>query len=312
MTVIVRDVRSGVPEDAEAFARVRRAALPYMLATGRQVAYDLAHAHPEARNRPLLAEVDGEAVGTAEVSLAHESTEPGIGDVNVFVHPGHLGLGAGSLLLRAAEEHLAEAGATTLYSWVLDEPSHRAFAEKHGYRPSRSAYFLRLDLATAELPPLQAPPAGVELRTAADFAADPRPLFELDALTTADEPGDVAAELTDFEHWLASTWNHPLLDRELTTVVVADGRPVAFSAARTDGLGRYGSAMTGTHPGYRGRGFAKLAKNDSLHRARAAGCTEAFTGNDAKNGPMLAVNEWFGYEICAKETRHVRTLGRGR
>ncbi|WP_128981792.1 GNAT family N-acetyltransferase [Streptomyces roseicoloratus] len=309
MTVIVRDVRPGVPEDAEAFARVRRAALPYMLATGPQVAHDLAHAHPGARSRPLIAEIDGEAVGTAEVSLAHESPVPGIGEANVFVHPDRTRRGAGALLLRTAEEHLAEAGATTLYGWAFDQPSSRAFAAKHGYRPSRSAYFLRLDLATTELPPLQAPPAGVELRTAADFAADPRPLFELDALTTADEPGDVATELDDYEHWLAAVWNHPLLDRELTTVAVAGGRPVAFSAARTDGLGRYGSAMTGTHPGHRGLGLAKLAKNDSLHRARAAGCTEAFTGNDAENGPMLAINTWFGYEIRAKETRYVRELG---
>ncbi|MFF5976332.1 GNAT family N-acetyltransferase [Streptomyces sp. NPDC012769] len=309
MTVIVRDVRPEDPRDAEGFARVRRAALPWMLATGPQVAYDLAHAHPDARARPLIAEIDGEAVGTAEVSLAHESPAQGGALVNVFVHPDHVRLGAGALLLRAAEEHLAAAGATTLYSWVLDEPAPRAFAEKHGYAPSRSAHFLRLDLTTAELPPLQAPPAGVELRTAADFAADPRPLFELDAVTTADEPGDVAAVLDDYAHWLASTWNHPLLDRELTTVAVVDGRPVAFSAARTDGQGRYGSGMTGTHPAHRGRGLAKLVKNDSLHRARAAGRTEALTGNDAANAPMLAVNRWFGYDIVATEVRHVRTLG---
>ncbi|MER8044127.1 GNAT family N-acetyltransferase [Streptomyces sp. NPDC094032] len=309
MTVIVRDVRPGLPEDAEGFARVRRAALPFMLATGPQVAFDWAHAHPDARRRPLVAEADGEIVGTAEVSLAHESPEPGIGDVNVFVHPAHRGRGAGALLLRAAEEHLAEVGATTLYSWVLDEPANRAFAGRHGYTASRSAYFLRLDLAAAELPPLQEAPAGVELRPAAAFAADPRPLFELDALTTADEPGDVSAELTDYAHWLESTWNHPLLDRELTTVALVDGRPAAFTAARTDGLGRYGSGMTGTAPEFRGRGLAKLVKNHSLHRARAAGCTEAFTGNDTGNGPMLAINEWFGYEVAAKEFRHVRTLG---
>ncbi|MFJ9828075.1 GNAT family N-acetyltransferase [Streptomyces sp. NPDC101160] len=308
MTVIVRDVRAGVAEDADGYARVRRAALPYMLATGRQTAHDWAHAHPDARDRPLVAEIGGEIVGTAGVSLAHESPEPGIGSVNVFVHPDHTGRGAGTLLLRAAEEHLAEAGATTLYSWVLDEPANRAFAERRGYTGSRSAYFLRLDLATAELPPRQEAPAGVELRTAADFAADPRPLFELDALTTADEPGDVAAELTDYAHWLATTWEHPMLDRELTTVALVDGRPVAFTAARTDGLGRYGSGMTGTAPGFRGRGLAKLVKNDSLHRARAAGCTEAYTGNDTGNDPMLAVNRWFGYEICAREVRHVRTF----
>ncbi|MFI8518250.1 GNAT family N-acetyltransferase [Streptomyces sp. NPDC085481] len=309
MTVIVRDVRPEVPEDSEGFARVRRAALPFMLATGRQVAYEWAHAHPDARSRPLVAEVGGEIVGVANASLVHESPEPGIGDVTLYVHPGQRGRGAGTLLLRAAEEYLAGAGATTLYSWVLDEPAHRAFAERHGYAASRSAYFLRLDLTTAELPPLQAPPAGVELRTAADFAADPRPLFELDALASADEPGDVVTELTDYAHWLDSIWNQPLLDRELTTVAVVDGRPAAFSAARTDGLGRYSSGMTGTAPDFRGRGLAKLAKNQSLHRARAAGCTEAFTGNDTGNEPMLAINTWFGYEICAKETRYVRPLG---
>ncbi|MFF0752110.1 GNAT family N-acetyltransferase [Streptomyces sp. NPDC004267] len=308
MTVIVRDVRAGVAEDADGYARVRRAALPYLLASGRQTAHYWAHAHPDAHDRPLVAEIGGEVVGTAEVSLAHDSPVPGVGSVNVYVHPDHTGRGAGTLLLRAAEEHLTEAGATTLYSWVLDEPANRAFAERHGYTGSRSAYFLKLDLATAALPPRREPPAGVELRTAADFAADPRPLFELDALTTADEPGDVAAELTDYPHWLATTWEHPLFDRELTTVALADGRPVAFTAARTDGLGRYGSGMTGTAPAFRGRGLAKLVKNDSLHRARAAGCTEAYTGNDTGNEPMLAVNRWFGYEICAKEVRYVRTF----
>ncbi|WP_333753674.1 GNAT family N-acetyltransferase, partial [Streptomyces sp. IBSBF 2394] len=156
--------------------------------------------------------------------------------------------------------------------------------------------------------PLWSPPPGVELRTAADYADDPRPLFELDAETVADEPSDVDVEFTDYEAWLAETWRHPLLDRELTTVVVVDGRPAAFSVAYTDGT-RYATAMTGTVRAQRGRGLAKLAKTDSLHRARAAGYTEALTGNDTDNGPMLAINKWLGYEICATEVRHVRELG---
>ncbi|MFE3073355.1 GNAT family N-acetyltransferase [Streptomyces sp. NPDC059247] len=307
MTVIVRDVRS---EDAEGFARVRRAALPFMLTTAEQCAFDWARAHPGAHARPLVAVTeDGEVVGTAQQGIAHDSPEPDVGFVNVYVDPAHLGRGAGTLLVRAAEEHLAERGARTLYSWVLDAPENLAWAGRRGYSPSRSAYFLRLDLASAGLPPLQAPPAGVELLTGEDFAADPRPLFELDAVTTADEPGDVVAELADYDHWRTTTWEHPLLDRALTTVAVVDGVPASFSAAQTDGLGRFGSGMTGTAPGFRGRGLAKLAKNASLHRARAAGCTEAFTGNDTENGPMLAINEWFGYEVVAREVRHARTLG---
>jgi GNAT superfamily N-acetyltransferase len=91
-------------------------------------------------------------------------------------------------------------------------------------------------------------------------------------------------------------------------VAVVDGVVAAFSVAQTDGRSRYWSGMTGTRSAYRNRGLAKLVKNQSLHRARAAGYTEAFTGNDAGNGPMLAINKWFGYQPCASEWRYLRDL----
>ncbi|MCN9243933.1 GNAT family N-acetyltransferase [Streptomyces sp. RY43-2] len=309
MTVIVRDLTPEVPADVEDFARVRHLALPYMLWTPDAVRHHLAHSHPDAHRRYLLAEEDGEVIGTAQVGLLHESPEPGQAHLNAYVHPGRTRRGAGDLLVRAAEEYLASLGATRLFAWVLDEPGNRAFAERHGYRGSRPAHFLRLDLAQTALPPLGTPPPGVELRTGADFADDPRPLFELDAETAQDEPGDIVTEFTDYEAWVEEHWKHPLLNLELTSVAVVDGRPASFSVAYTDDTGRYATAMTGTARAHRGRGLAKLAKNDSLHRARAAGSTEAFTGNDVGNGPMIAINKWFGYEICATEVRYVRELG---
>ncbi|MET9776691.1 GNAT family N-acetyltransferase [Streptomyces sp. NPDC006367] len=309
MTVLVRDLRPDDPADVAAFAHVRHLALPFILWTPEAVVHRLAHTHPKARSRSLVAEEDGETIGTAQIGLVHDSPEPGQAYLNVYVRPDRVRRGAGGLLVRAAEEYLASEGATKLFAWVLDEPAALAFAERHGYERRRSAHFLRLGLANATLPPLWSPPPGVELRTAADFADDPRPVFELDAETVADEPSDVDVEFTDYEAWLAETWRHPLLNRELTTVVVADGRPVAFSVAYTDGNARYSTAMTGTVRSHRGRGLAKLAKTDSLHRARAAGYTEAYTGNDTDNGPMLAINTWLGYEVCATEVRHVRELG---
>ncbi|MDF0373186.1 MULTISPECIES: GNAT family N-acetyltransferase [Streptomyces] len=306
MTVRVRDF---LPADADAWVRVRRAALPYMVTTPEQVLRDLADAHPDRRYRLLVAEEDGEVIGTAQVGISHKSPKPGQGFCNPYVHPDSRRRGAGALLLRAGEEHLAGAGATAVYTWVLDEPAGRAFAAKRGYAARRPAHFLRLGLTDGSLPPLQDVPPGVELLTAADFEDDPRPLFEADAETSADEPSDVPVEFSDYEDWLATTWRRPGFDRTLTTVVTVDGQIAAFSAAETDGLDRYWSAMTGTRRAFRGRGLAKLAKNTSLHRARAAGYTDAFTGNDADNGPMLAVNRWFGYEICATEVRHVRAIG---
>ncbi|MGW0704482.1 GNAT family N-acetyltransferase [Streptomyces sp. NPDC002643] len=308
MTVTVRDLRPTDPVATEAFATVRRRALPFLVSTAESLLHDATHAPPEAHYRQLIAEADGVVIGTAQLGIAHDSPTPGQGNVNVYVDPEHMRRGAGGALVRTAEEWLASVGAKRLLSWVLDTPDNRAFAERRGYTASRSAHFLRLDLAHGTLPPLQPLPSGVELRTTGDFADDPRPLFDLDEETAADEPGDVEAELDDYALWLEETFRHPLLDHGLSTVVVADGVPVAFTAVRTDGRARYFTGMTGTARAHRGRGLAKLAKNDSLHRARTAGYTEAFTGNDAENGPMLAINEWFGYAMCATEVRYVREL----
>ncbi|MFF8094661.1 GNAT family N-acetyltransferase [Streptomyces sp. NPDC016675] len=309
MTVLVRDLRGDDPADVAAFARVRHLALPFLLWTPQAVVHHLRHTHPDARSRSLVAEEDGEVIGTAQIGLVHDSPEPGQAYLNIYVHPDRVRRGAGGLLVRTAEEHLAAEGARKLFAWVLDEPANLVFAQRHGYERRRSAHFLRLGLADGTLPSPPPLPAGVELRTAADFADDPRPMFELDAQTLVDEPSDVSMEFTDYEAWLAETWRHPLLNRELTSVAVADGRPVAFSVAHTDGGTRYASAMTGTARAHRGRGLAQLTKTDSLRRARAAGYTEAFTGNDTDNGPMLAINKWLGYEVCATEVRYVRELG---
>ncbi|MFF2602608.1 GNAT family N-acetyltransferase [Streptomyces californicus] len=305
MTVIVRDFR---PSDAEEWTRVRRASVPWMVATPEQILHDRAHAHPDRHYRLLVAEEDGEIIATAQAGIAHDSPEPGQGYFTPQTLPGRTGRGAGSLLLRTAEEHLAGVGATVLYAWVLDDPESLAFARRRGYEPKRSAHFQRLALADGALPPRQDLPPGVELRTGGDFADDPRALFEADAEVTADEPGDITSELDDYEDWLTNIWGHPAFDQGLTSVALVDGRVAAFSAATTDGAHTYLSAMTGTLRAFRGRGLAKLAKNDSLHRARAAGYTDAYTSNDTGNGPMLAVNRWFGYQVCATEVRHVRAL----
>ena len=124
--VLVRALRPDDPADTSAFAAVRRVCVPAMLATSASVAFDAAHAHPDAHYLQLVAEVDGEVVGTAQTGVAYDSPEPGQSFANVYVHPGRRGAGAGSLLVRTAEEYLAGKGATTVYSWVLDSEENRA------------------------------------------------------------------------------------------------------------------------------------------------------------------------------------------
>jgi GNAT superfamily N-acetyltransferase len=309
MTLIVREFRAA---DAGAVSGLVRAALPYLGAnTPEAVAWAVASAPAGQLHRLHVAELDGRVVGCARTGLFDDSGTPGQAYVNVNVHPAERRRGAGAALLSAGEEYVAGLGATEVYAWALVEDGSAGFGERRGYRAGSSSAFQRLDLAAGPLPGPEpmALPEGVELRTAADFAADPRPLYAADAEAIADEPNDVAKQAPPYEDWLAGEWSCPDLDRGLSTAVLVDGVVAALCKAHTDGGTRYYSAGTGTRRGYRGRGLAKLAKNDSLRRARAAGCTEAFTGNDLGNAPMLAVNRWFGYVPCANERRMVRELG---
>ncbi|MCU7822436.1 GNAT family N-acetyltransferase [Kitasatospora sp. DSM 101779] len=301
MTLTIRAFR---PDDAPAACAALRAGRPYLVTTPETVAWQVA-AQPHLRM--LLAEADGRIVATARFGAYPDSEEPGHGFAAVHVVPAHRRQGAGTALLAATEEALVAEGVRHAHCWVDDDPAAHAFAAGRGYTCGRVAYFAGRDL-TAPLPPLPARPPGVELRTAADFADDPHPLYLVDVEGTRDEPGDVDLADQGYASWLAEIWHRPDLDRKLTTVVLADGRPVGFSAAQTDGEGRYWSSFTTTVRAHRGRGLAKLAKADSLHRARAAGITAAYTHNDGSNAPMLAVNDWLGYERCAAEWKYSREL----
>jgi GNAT superfamily N-acetyltransferase len=308
MSVTVREFR---PEDAEQVAEVRRAAVPHLVCTGEAVAWEAANAPAGARLRWLVAEDDaGRVVGCADTGLNVESAEEGHAFLHTAVRPDTLGRGTGAALVDTAERYLTGVGAADVHTWVADEEHARGFAERRGYVRSRSARFLALDLSGADLPPAPDPlPAGVELRTAADFAADLRPLYEADVECVADEPSDVAAAPAPFEEWLLLNWARPDFDADLTTVVLRDGEVAAYSVAQVDGRDRYSSGMTGTRRACRGRGLARLAKTDSLRRARAAGYTRAFTGNDTENRPMLAVNSRLGYRPAGAEWRYAKRLG---
>jgi GNAT superfamily N-acetyltransferase len=299
-------VRPFQPEDAEAVAGVRRSAVPYMVCTAATVLHTARSAPEPARARLFVAEeADGHVVGCVDTGLRYESPEPGQAFQHTAVRPDARGRGAGRALVAAAEEYLRSVGAARVHSWAAEDGRSLQVAERLGYSRSRRARFLGLDLTTAELPeePAARLPTGVELRTAADFHGDVRPLYEADTECARDEPGDVEAGPVPLEDWVRLNRRRPEFDPELSTVVVVDGAVAAYTEAHTDGDTRYWSGMTGTRRAYRGRGLATLAKTDSLRRARAAGLTHAFTGNDAENAAMLAVNRRLGYRTAAAEWR---------
>ncbi|MDJ1137889.1 GNAT family N-acetyltransferase [Streptomyces iconiensis] len=307
MTSPVRAFRS---EDAEAVAAVRRTTVPYLVCTAEALRWQVASAPVSQRLRWLVAEAaDGTLTGCADVGLVAGSGKPGQGFLHTAVPPKETGAGTGSALVAAGEAYLAGVGATHAHTWVADDAGATRFAEARGYVRSRLAHFLGLDLRAARLPALpDRLPAGLELRTAADFGEDLRPLYEADMECAADEPADVPADPVPYEEWLRLNWSRPDWDARLSSVLLAGGEVAAYSVAQTDGVDRYWSGMTGTRRAFRGRGLARLVKLASLLRARAAGYKHAFTGNDATNAPMLAVNQRLGYTEAGSEWRYVKAL----
>jgi GNAT superfamily N-acetyltransferase len=303
MTLTIRAFRAS---DAEAACAALRAGRPYLVTTPAAVAWQLA-THPHLRM--LLALRDGAVAAVARYGPYPDGASPGYGFATLHVVPDRRGRGTGGALLDATERALVAEGVRHLHVRADHTAAAHAFATARGYRPGRIAHVSRCDL-TGPLPAVPAAPPGIALRTAADFLDDPRPIHRVDVEGTRDEPGDLQLGDQGYESWLAEIWHRPDLDHRLTTVAVdtADGRPVAFAAAQTDGEGRYWSSFTTTRGAYRGRGIAKLAKADSLHRARAAGLGVAYTHNDAANAPMLAVNAWLGYRRCAAERTWTRDL----
>jgi GNAT superfamily N-acetyltransferase len=59
--------------------------------------------------------------------------------------------------------------------------------------------------------------------------------------------------------------------------------------------GEVWTGFTATDRDYRGRGIAQAVKNESVGQAIELGVPSIRTGNDAENGPMLAINRKLGY-----------------
>ncbi|MFE6054198.1 GNAT family N-acetyltransferase [Kitasatospora sp. NPDC056446] len=300
-------IRDFHPEDAEAAVAAHQAGREHLVTTPAAMLWLNARQNPAEHYRTFVAELDGRVVGTVRCGLVLGTTAAGVGHANGSVLPEFRRRGAATALLAAAERHLAGHGVTELHTWLDDEPASLAFGAARGYELGRQAQFGGRDLA---LPLPQAPrrPAGVELRPASDWADDPYPLFLVEADAIRDEPGEVPMDALEYQEWLHGDWARPDLDRALTVVAVADGEPVAFTMAQTDGADRYWSAFTACRREFRGRGLSKAAKLESLRLAAAAGYRHAYTSNDETNAPMLAINGWLGYERCAGERKGIKHL----
>ena len=294
-------IRSAVGDDADAIAAVRRAVYSYKVMSPAATRHMITVQTPGERFLPLVAEADGELVAWGSAGLNVWTSEPGQSHLSIYVHPDHRKQGIGTALADRLHQHLTEVGAIRVRAFV--HPDGLEFARNLGYDGTRQMHYSGVDVRS--LPEQPTTPDGIELVTFDQV--DPRQAYTADSIASLDEPSDSPIDSIDYERWLEEIWQGPALDKSLSVAAMVGDEMVCFTVVETD-ADRAWSGMTGTIPAYRGRGLAKLVKSVALRRAAAAGITAAYTSNDDENGPMLAVNNWLGYQRVQTEFGLLRTL----
>jgi GNAT superfamily N-acetyltransferase len=295
-------IRRARPEDAPGVVALRTVVHPYLVRGVESTRRMIAEPPPAEDWAAWVAEVDGQVVGWVSAYRNSHTSAANVGEISTLhVHRAHRLRGLGTALLDAALGHLRLIGAKRLLTW--SQPDSLPFARRHGFTPSRELRYSALDLRTA--PPMPEPPPGVRLLPATEV--DPRRIHRVDAESSMDEPGDVPTDALGYDIWHHEVWENVGLDRDASTVAEVDGTLVAISLVKRDG-DRMWSDFTGTVPGHRGRGLARLAKQAALHRAATSGVRTAYTSNDEANGPMLAINARLGYRPVAAQWSCLRDL----
>jgi GNAT superfamily N-acetyltransferase len=288
------EIRPFRPEDAVRTGALLHALIPGQVYSGPAIRHFVESQPPRAGMQAWTAVSGDTIVGWANARLRWSIEEDDVAGGWVGVSPEHRQAGLGSRLYALVDEHARSLGARRFTSFVREGSADgRAFARRRGFVEGRREQYWELDVATAALRNAAAPGAApVRLR---ELMNRERELFELYDAAHSDMPGDETWTL-EFDEWQLETLGNPTLDHDVSAVVLVDDRPVAFAWLNSDRKGGYGeNEMTGTHPDFRRRGLARLAKEQAIRWAAEAGLHTLFTSNETTNADMLKLNEHLGY-----------------
>lgn len=289
------EIRPYRPEDAERAASLFRVLIPQEIQTPEAIQHFVDSQPPRAQMRVWTVELNGELVGWANARLRWALAVQDVAGGWVGVLPQDRRRGIGSRLYELIEQHSRSLGARELSSFVReDDTESRAFAKRRGLREGLRDQYWELEVRTAALQNPSVPP-GVELVPLRNVVHRERELFAVFNAAHSDMPGEHPYSL-EFDEWLPEALGDPSLDLDLSAVVLSEGQLASFAWINSDRKGGIGeNEMTGTHPDFRRRGLARLAKEATIRWAGEAGIRTLVTSNETTNADMLRLNEHLGY-----------------
>lgn len=256
-----------------------------------------AHLRDRGAFAVLLRDPDGSAIATATAGPILSRCEQHGRHVGVWTLPGGRGAGAGRSVWTALVDHLAGGRVTLLRTTVVaaDADALR-FATRRGFWEVNRDQELVLDLAAARTRSAPTPPSGIAVVSLAERPGLLHDLPAAEARIVRDIPniGDVPF-VADVAAWRERfrDGTHP---PETVLVALAGDRIAGLAYLWVTPDGREGlHDLTGTMPGWRGRGVATALKHEMAVRAARHGRDVLRATNDLTNAPMRAVNARLGY-----------------
>jgi mycothiol synthase len=225
----------------------------------------------------------------------------------IGVRPEHQRRGIGSALHETIMHGLEPFDPIALRVMAIEErPQSVQFLEKRGFREIIRDIPSELDVQAFDLTRFTGLEDrfrgnGIEIKTLPELENDPernRKLYELDWEMSMSVPGDLAAGIgrRGLEKYVEYAITGPSAIPEGFFVAVKGDEFIGLSHVLSyeKGVSLY-QGLTGVKPEYRHQGIGLALKIRGIAYAQATGHTLIMAENDAKNRPMLAMNERLGY-----------------
>ena len=187
-----------------------------------------------------------------------------------------------------------------------DRPESRRFLEKRGFKEIIRDIRSELDVQACDLSRFTGLEErfrrrGIEIKTLPELAGDPerdRKLYDLDWELSLSVPGELAAGIgrRGLDKYVEFAITGPNALPDGFFVAVKGEEYVGLSHVQTveKGISLY-QGLTGVKPPYRCLGIGLALKIRDIDYARATGHARLLADNDAKNIPMLAMNQKLGF-----------------
>ncbi len=225
----------------------------------------------------------------------------------IGVRPEHQKCGIGSMLYGSIMHGLQPFDPIALRASATEDlVQSKQFLEKRGFQEVIRDIRSELDIQAFDLSRFTHLESrfrayGIEIKTLHELENDPdrnRKLYDLDWEISLSVPGDLAAGIgrRGLDQYIEYAIEGPSTLPQGFFVAVKGDEYIGLSHVLSleKGVSLY-QGLTGVKPQYRRLGIGLAMKVRNIAYAKATGHGTIMAENDAKNGPMLAMNERLGY-----------------